>query len=162
MTTNLVPNVLEMGTWQRQRGRHSIQGLVHHATLGRKTPRSATPNGSPRPVLNPLLGRSGDSYDNAIAESINGLVQTELIRRQGPSRSLDAVELATFERVDWYNQVVLRDLFGLDLVELRKLVPVSLVDGSRTSRRAIKMSVRLACPRRIFCRICLSARNVRV
>jgi hypothetical protein len=59
-------------------------------------------------------------------------------------------------------EVVLRGLFGLDLGELRKLVPVSLADGSRTSRRGIKMSVRLASPRRIFCRICLPARNVRV
>ena len=59
-------------------------------------------------------------------------------------------------------EAVLRDLFGLDLVELQKLVPVSLENGSRASRRGIKMSVRLARRRRIFCRICLSARNVRV
>jgi transposase InsO family protein len=46
----------------------------------------------------------GDSYDNALAESIIGLFKTELIRRNGPWRSLDAVELGTLEWVDWYNR----------------------------------------------------------
>jgi putative transposase len=51
----------------------------------------------------PSIGSVGDSYDNAMAESIIGLFKTELIRRRGPWRSLDAVELATLEWVDWYN-----------------------------------------------------------
>ncbi|MGH3887667.1 MAG: integrase core domain-containing protein, partial [Pseudonocardiaceae bacterium] len=42
-------------------------------------------------------------YDNALAESVNGLYKTELINRQGPWRTRDDVELATFEWVDWYN-----------------------------------------------------------
>jgi putative transposase len=49
------------------------------------------------------VGSRGDSYDNALAESTIGLYKTELIRRRGPWRNLDDVELATMEWVDWYN-----------------------------------------------------------
>jgi transposase InsO family protein len=49
------------------------------------------------------VGSRGDSYDNALAESTIGLYKTELIRRRGPWRTLDDVELATLEWVDWYN-----------------------------------------------------------
>jgi putative transposase len=51
----------------------------------------------------PSVGSVGDSYDNALAESVNGLYKTELINRKGPWRTRDDVELATFEWVDWYN-----------------------------------------------------------
>jgi putative transposase len=54
-------------------------------------------------LARPSIGSVGDSYDNALAESIIGLFKTELIRRKGPWRSLDAAELATLEWVDWYN-----------------------------------------------------------
>jgi putative transposase len=50
------------------------------------------------------VGSKGDSYDNAAAESLIGLYKTELIRRRGPWRGLDHVELATLEYVDWFNQ----------------------------------------------------------
>jgi putative transposase len=50
------------------------------------------------------VGSVGDSFDNALAESTIGLYKTELIRQRGPWRSLDEVELATLEWVDWYNQ----------------------------------------------------------
>jgi len=49
------------------------------------------------------VGSVGDSYDNALAESIIGLFKTEVIRRRGPWRNLDAVEYATLEWVDWFN-----------------------------------------------------------
>ena len=49
------------------------------------------------------VGSVGDSYDNALAESINGLYKTEVIRRRGPWRSLEAVEFATLEWVEWFN-----------------------------------------------------------
>jgi putative transposase len=45
----------------------------------------------------------GDSYDNALAETINGLYKTEVIHRLGPWRNLQAVEMATLEWVDWFN-----------------------------------------------------------
>ena len=53
--------------------------------------------------IEPSVGSVGDSYDNALAETINGLFKTEVIRRRGPWRSLEAVEFATLEWVDWYN-----------------------------------------------------------
>lgn len=49
------------------------------------------------------IGSVGDSYDNALAESVIGLYKTELVRRQGPWRGLDDPEIATLEWVDWYN-----------------------------------------------------------
>ena len=63
---------------------------MHHSDAGSaSTPRSATPNGSPRPAREPSIGSVGDSYDNAMAESMIGLFKTELIRRRGPWRGLD-------------------------------------------------------------------------
>ena len=50
------------------------------------------------------VGSRGDAQDNALAETVNGLFKTELIRRKGPWRTLEDVELATLTWVDWYNQ----------------------------------------------------------
>lgn len=51
--------------------------------------------------IEPSVGSVGDSYDNALAETINGLHKTEVIHRRGPWRSFEAVEFATLEWVDW-------------------------------------------------------------
>ena len=53
--------------------------------------------------IEPSVGSRGDSYDNALAESVIGLFKTELIRRKGPWRTLEAVEFATLAWVDWFN-----------------------------------------------------------
>ncbi len=53
--------------------------------------------------IDPSVGSVGDSYDNALAESVIGLYKTEVIRRQGPWRDLETVEFATLEWVDWFN-----------------------------------------------------------
>src|SRR5438270_14094397 len=53
--------------------------------------------------IEPSVGSVGDSYDNALAETINGLFKAEVIHRRGPSKSFEAVEYATLERVDWFN-----------------------------------------------------------
>ena len=58
------------------------------------------------------VGRCGDSYDNALAETINGLYKTEVIRRRGPWRTLEAVEFATLEWVDWFNHRRLLEPIG--------------------------------------------------
>ena len=58
------------------------------------------------------VGSRGDSYDNALAESVVGLFKTELIRRRGPWRSLDQLELATAGWVDWYNRRRLHTAIG--------------------------------------------------
>ena len=58
------------------------------------------------------VGRVGDSYDNALAETINGLYKAEVISRRGPWRSIDAVEYATLEWVDWFNNRRLLEPIG--------------------------------------------------
>ena len=58
------------------------------------------------------MGSVGDSYDNALAETINGLYKTEAIRRRGPWRTLEAVEFATLEWVDWFNHRRLLEPIG--------------------------------------------------
>jgi putative transposase len=60
----------------------------------------------------PSIGSVGDSYDNALAETINGLYKTELIRRRGPWRNVDEVELATLEWVHWFNTARLHSALG--------------------------------------------------
>jgi putative transposase len=103
MTTDLVLDALEMGIWARARQGHDLARLVHHSDAGsqytsiRYTERLADAGAVPS------IGSVGDSYDNAMAESIIGLFKTELIRRKGPWKSLDDVEIATLEWVDWFN-----------------------------------------------------------
>ncbi len=62
--------------------------------------------------IEPSVGSVGDSYDNALAESIIGLFKTEMIRRLGPWRSLEAVEFATLDWVDWFNNRRLLEPIG--------------------------------------------------
>ena len=87
-------------------------GLVHHSDRGvqyvsiRYTERLAETG------IEPSVGSVGDSYDNALAESINGLYKTEVIRRRGPWRSLEAVEFATLEWVEWFNNRRLLEPIG--------------------------------------------------
>ena len=58
------------------------------------------------------MGSVGDSYDNALAETVNGLYKAEVIHRRGPWRSLEAVEFATLEWVDWFNNRRLLEPIG--------------------------------------------------
>ena len=101
LRTDLALDALEHALWQR-RGR-SLDGLVHHTDRGvqylsiRYTERLADAGAIP------TVGSRGDSYDNALAESVNGLYKSELIRRRGPWTGLDEVEIATLEWVDWCN-----------------------------------------------------------
>ena len=62
--------------------------------------------------LEPSVGSVGDSYDNALAETINGLFKAEVIHRRGPWRGLEAVEFATLEWVDWFNHRRLLEPIG--------------------------------------------------
>ena len=62
--------------------------------------------------VQPSVGSVGDSYDNALAETINGLFKAEVIHRRGPWRSTEAVEFATLEWVDWFNNRHLLEPIG--------------------------------------------------
>jgi transposase InsO family protein len=62
--------------------------------------------------IEPSVGSVGDSYDNALAETINGLFKAEVIHRRGPWRSAETVEFATLEWVDWFNNRRLLEPIG--------------------------------------------------
>jgi putative transposase len=112
MSTDLPLDALEMGIWQRQRTGHSIRGLVHHSDAGSQYTSIRYTERLAEAGAKPSIGSVGDSYDNAMAESIIGLFKTEVIRRQGPWRSRDTVEMATLEWVDWYNNRRLFEAIG--------------------------------------------------
>jgi transposase InsO family protein len=62
--------------------------------------------------IEPSVGSVGDSYDNALAETINGLYKAEVVHRRGPWRTFEAVEFATLEWVDWFNNRRLLEPIG--------------------------------------------------
>jgi len=101
LRTDLALDALEMAIWSR--GGADLTGLVHHSDRGvqylaiRYTDRLADAG-----VLN-SVGSRGDSYDNALAETVNGLYKAELINRHGPWRTVEQVELATAAWVHWWN-----------------------------------------------------------
>ena len=82
------------------------------ATGAANTSRSNTPSAWRKRVSEPSVGSVGDSYDNALAETINGLYKAEVIHRRGPWRSFEAVEFATLEWVDWFNNRRLLEPIG--------------------------------------------------
>ena len=73
---------------------------------------SATPSASAEAGAVTSVGSRGDAYDNALAETINGLYKTELIRKRGPWKTLEDVEFATLEWVDWFNNRRLLEPIG--------------------------------------------------
>jgi putative transposase len=79
------------------------QGLVHHSDRGVQYVSIKYTERLAEAGIEPSVGSVGDSYDNALAETINGLYKAEVIHRRGPWRSLEAVEFATLEWVDWFN-----------------------------------------------------------
>ena len=108
LRTGLALDALE----QALHARPDIGRLVHHSDRGvqyvsiRYTERLAEAG------IEPSVGSVGDSYDNALAETVIGLYKTEVIRRRGPWRHLEAVEFATLEWVDWYNNQRLLEPIG--------------------------------------------------
>jgi len=106
--TDLVLDALEQALWSRKK----VKGLIHHSDHGsqylsiRYTERLAAAD------IDASVGSVGDSYDNALAETINGLYKTEVIRKRGPWRSIDEVEYATLEWVDWFNNRRLLEPIG--------------------------------------------------
>lgn len=101
LRTDLALDALEMAIWSR--GETDLAGLVHHSDRGGQylSLRYSERLGEAGAVAS--VGSRGDSYDNALAETVNGLFKTELIRRHGPWRTIESVELATLSWVDWWN-----------------------------------------------------------
>lgn len=87
-------------------------GLVHHSDRGVQYVSIKYTERLAEAGIEPSVGSVGDSYDNALAETINGLYKTEVIHRRGPWRSFEAVEFATLEWVDWFNNRRLLEPIG--------------------------------------------------
>jgi len=81
----------------------SDRGLIHHSDRGVQYVSIKYTERLAEAGVEPSVGSVGDSYDNALAETINGLYKAEVIHRCGPWRSIEAVEYATLEWVDWFN-----------------------------------------------------------
>ena len=107
---NFVLDALEQALHERRPTHRG--GLVHHSDRGsqyvgiRYTERLAEAG------IEPSVGSVGDSYDNALAETINGLYKAEVIHRRGPWRNFEAVEFATLTWVDWFNNRRLLEPIG--------------------------------------------------
>ena len=110
MNTELTLTALNMAVWKRNR---PITGLRAHSDAGsqytalRYTERLADLDAAPS------IGTVGDSYDNSMAESLNGIYKTELVKPAGPWKTRDQLEYATFEWIDWYNTRRLHEQIGM-------------------------------------------------
>ena len=87
-------------------------GLVHHSDRGSQYVSIRYSERLAEAGIEPSVGSVGDSYDNALAETINGLYKAEVIHRRGPWKSFEAVELATLEWVNWFNNRRLLEPIG--------------------------------------------------
>ena len=96
-----VLDALEQALHERRPQR--LGGLVHHSDRGSQYVSIKYTERLAEAGIEPSVGSVGDRYDNALAETINGLFKTEVIHRCGPWRSVEAVEFATLEWVDWFN-----------------------------------------------------------
>ena len=110
MRTDFVLDALEQALYARQLERDA--SLIHHSDRGsqyvsiRYTERLAEAG------IEPSVGSKGDSYDNALAETINGLYKAELIHRRAPWKTIESLELATLEWVTWFNHQRLLEPLG--------------------------------------------------
>jgi transposase InsO family protein len=108
--TGFVLDALEQALHERRpihRG-----GLVHHSDRGSQYVAIKYTERLAEAGIEPSVGSVGDSYDNALAETINGLYKAEVIHRRGPWRSFEAVEFATLEWIDWFNHRRLLEPIG--------------------------------------------------
>lgn len=113
LRTDLALDALNMGLWTRAREGHDTSSLIHHSDKGvqyiaiRYTQRLADAG------IVASVGSTGDSYDNALAEAFNSLFKAELIRNKGPWNSIDDLEIAVAEYIDWFNHRRLHGEIGL-------------------------------------------------
>jgi len=109
LRAELALDALEMAIWARQ---GDTERLVHHSDRGVQYLAIRYGERLEEAGVAASVGSRGDSYDNALAETVNGLYKAELIRRQGPWRTADQVELATAAWVEWWNQRRLHSACG--------------------------------------------------
>ncbi|NPC58459.1 IS3 family transposase [Caenimonas soli] len=110
MHTDFVLDALEQALYDRQPERN--RSLVHHSDRGSQYVSIRYSERLGEAGIEPSVGSKGDSYDNALAETINGLYRAELIHRRAPWKTREAVELATLEWVSWFNHHRLLEPIG--------------------------------------------------
>jgi putative transposase len=110
LRTDFVLDALEQASYQRCGT--DVTDLVHHSDRGTQYLSMRYSERLAEAGIAPSVGSRGDSYDNALAESIIGLFKTEVIQRKGPWRHLEAVEFATLRWVDWFNHRRLLEPIG--------------------------------------------------
>jgi len=108
LKTDLVMDALEQALWARGK----TEGLIHHSDRGSQYLSIRYGERLAEAGVQASVGSVGDSYDNALAETINGLYKAEVIRKRGPWKTLDEVEYATLEWVDWFNNRRLLEPIG--------------------------------------------------
>lgn len=112
MLTELPLDALEMALWVRAQAGADVTGVIHHSDAGsqyvalRYTERLAGAGALAS------IGTVGDSYDNALAESVIGLYKAECVRPDGPFKTVDELELSTLSWVHWWNKQRLHSALG--------------------------------------------------
>jgi putative transposase len=113
MATSMVLDAIEQAIWTRQQdGIFDLKDVVHHTDRGSQYTSIRFSERLAEAGIQPSVGAVGSSYDNALAETINGLFKTELIKPRKPWRTIEEVELATAEWVDWFNHRRLHEYCG--------------------------------------------------
>jgi putative transposase len=113
MATSMVLDSIEHAIWTRQReGIFDLKEVVHHTDRGSQYTSIRFTERLAEAGIQPSVGAVGSSFDNALAETINGLYKTELIKPRKPWRTIEEVELATAEWVDWFNHRRLYEYCG--------------------------------------------------
>jgi putative transposase len=110
LQTDLVLDALEQALWSRKR--KDTDDPIHHGDRGSQYLSIRYSERLEEVNIRPSVGSVGDSYDNALAETINGLYKTEVIRHRGPWKQIEDVEYATLEWVDWFNHRRLLEPIG--------------------------------------------------
>ena len=110
MRTDFVLDALEQALYDRQPERTDT--LIHHSDRGSQYVSIRYSERLAEAGIEPSVGSKGDSYDNALAETINGLYKTELIHRRAPWKTKESLELATLEWVSWFNHHRLLEPIG--------------------------------------------------
>ena len=128
MEAQFVLDALEQALHERRPA--GDDGLVHHSDRGSQYVSIKYTERLAEAGVEPSVGSVGDSYDNALAETVIGLFKTEVIHRRGPWRSLETVEFATLEWVDWFNH--------------RRLEPIGSIPPAEAETRFLAQPVELA------------------
>jgi putative transposase len=101
-----------MALWTRARAGQSVAGVTHHSDAGGQYVAIRYSNRLDDAGALASIGTVGDSFDNALAESLIGLYKAECVRPEGPWRGVDDLELATLSWVHWFNETRLHSAIG--------------------------------------------------